>query len=129
MNASAFVASGQRRAEELMVDTCTIRRKTGTALNETTGKYTDTTATIYTGMCKIQDRVIQGEVEAGGRQVVILSSFLHVPMSVTTVQVDDVAEITASQDPAAVGRKLRVAQLFYKSYATARRLQVEDTAA
>lgn len=109
-----------------MHDTCTVRRKTGTVFSESTGQYTDTSSTVYTGKCKLQDRIIQGEAEAGGREVITLSSVLHLPVSVTGVQVDDVAEITASQDLAAVGRRLRVAQVFYKSYATARRLQVED---
>lgn len=110
-----------------MLDTCIIRRKTGTVFNETTGQYTDTSSTVYTGKCKLQDRVIQsGESQAGGREVITLSSVLHVPVSVTTVHVDDVAEMSASQDPWAVGRKLRVAQLASKSYLKSRRLQVED---
>lgn len=107
---------------------CVVRRKTGTVWNETEGKDTVIYGmTVYTGKCKLQDRMMQqGEAEAGGRETVTFASVLHLPVSVTAVQVDDVAEVTASQDPAAVGRKLRVAQVFYKSYATARRLQVED---
>jgi len=126
MTALTAAVQGRTAAERIMLDTCTIRRKTGTAFDETTGRYTDTTTTVYTGKCKLQDRIIQGESEAGGREVITLSSVLHLPVPVTAVQVDDVAEVTASQDPAAVGRKLRVAQVHYKSYATARQLQVED---
>jgi len=126
MSALTATLQGRAAAERIMLDTCTVRRKTGTTFNESTGQYTDTTSTIYTGKCKLQDRLIQGEAEAGGREVITLSSVLHLPVSVTTVQVDDVAEVTASQDPGAVGRKLRVAQVHYKSYATARQLQVED---
>lgn len=124
------MVQGQAAAECLMKDTCTVRRKTGTAFNETTGKYTDIFGiTVYTGKCKLQDRMVQGESEAGGREVVTLASVLHLPVSVSAVQVDDVAEMIASEDPALVGRKLRVAQVFYKTYATARRLQVEDVTA
>ncbi len=128
MSALSVAVQGRTAAERIMLDTVTIRRKTGTGFNETTGQYTDTTSTVYTGKCKLQDagRTLQGEAEAGRREVITLSSFLHLPVSVTAVQVDDVAEVTASQDPGAVGRKLRVAQLDYKTFATARRLQVED---
>lgn len=126
MTAQDVAQQGQAAADALMLDACTIRRKSGTVFNETTGQYTDTTSTVYTGPCKLQDRLMRGEAEAGGREVITLSSVLHLPVAVTAVQVDDVAEMTASQDPAAVGRKLRVAQVVYKTYATARRLQVED---
>lgn len=129
MSALSAVMQGRGAAERVMLDACVVRRKTGTAFNETTGQYTDTTATVYTGACKLQDRLVQGEAEAGGRETVTLASVLHLPVTVIAVQVDDVAEMTASQDPAAVGRKLRVAQVFYKTYATARRLQVEDVTA
>ncbi len=122
--------SAQRTAERLMVDACTIRRATGRTFNETTGQYTPTTSVIYSGKCKVQIRgSSQGEAQAGDREVVTLSTELHLPMSVTAVLVDDVATIVISLDPALVGRKLRVQQLFYKTYATARRLPVEDVTA
>ncbi len=114
-----------------MLDTCTVRRATGQALNETTGQYTPTYSVIYTGKCKLQyaGRTSQGESEAGGREVITLGMFLHLPVTVTAVAVDDVATVDTSIDPAAVGRKLRVAQLAYKTFLTARRLQVEDVTA
>ncbi len=114
-----------------MADTCTVRRQTGRTLDEATGQYVPTFSVVYTGKCKLQDaaRTSQGEAQAGGREVVTLGVFLHLPIAVTTVAVDDVATVDTSLDPVAVGRKLRVAQLSYKTFPTARRLRVEDVTA
>ncbi len=110
-----------------MPDTCVIRRKTGTVFNETTGKNEPAyDTTVYTGPCKVQEggKVMAGEAVAGAREVVLLQLFLHLPFD-TVVAVDDLAEVTASADPALVGRNLRVQNLMVGTHKTARRLPVE----
>jgi hypothetical protein len=117
------------QAESLMQDACTITRTTaGTTFNETTGQYdAGSTSTLYTGKCRVKprdnaDRVVQ----FGERAVSFWPYIVSVPMSVTTVELNDVITITASAlDASLVGLKLRVREVLAGSHLTARRLSCE----
>lgn len=115
-----------------MVDTCVIRRVTGQATDPETGVVTPTVAQVYTGKCKIQESsgfAGSGRVpDAGEHTYTLLAYVLHLPMSATAPGEGDLVEITASVlDPALVGREYRIAKEFAKTFATARRLEVEET--
>lgn len=115
-----------------MIDTCTITRAAAGAgdLDEETGEYDpDEPDAVYTGRCKVQQArvVAPGEPDAGERTWTVLSLEVHLPTSVTTVQVHDVVTITTSvHDPALVDRTFRVTDDPAKSLATARRLRCEE---
>lgn len=115
-----------------MLDACTITRGGGDpTFDPNTGNYsTPASSTIYSGACEVQisDGLNAQTTEAGGQVVTERRVTLKVPMSVENVQVDDIATITASAlDPDLVGQTFRVAATFAKSFATSRRLQVEET--
>lgn len=117
-----------------MLDACTITRGGGDPVfDPNTGTYTTPApSTIYTGVCEVQisDGLNAQQTEAGGQVVTERRVTLKVPMSVTGVEVDDIATITASLlDPDLVDQTFRVMGTFAKSFATARRLQVEETIA
>lgn len=115
-----------------MVDECTIiRGGTASTFDPVTGAYTTPAGTtIYAGVCEVQltDSLNASTPDAGGQVATVSRLTVKVPMSVEGVQVDDVVTITASGlDPDLVGRKYRVVSRFAKSFATARRLEVEET--
>lgn len=118
-------------AEGRMVDACTITRGGGEeTLDPDTGVYTTPAgSTVYTGKCEIQvtDSLNAQDADAGGEIATVLRLTLKVPVSVTGVRKDDVATVTASLlDPDLVGRAFRITSGHSKTFATARRLQVEE---
>lgn len=130
MSAPLTLAAGRALALSLMVDECTVTRATGTlAWDEDEGTETAGTATtVYTGPCKVQrQRIAPQDPEAGERMVTVEQVEIHVPVEATEPQIGDVATITSAVfDPALVGRQFRVAGLFHKSWATARRLRCDE---
>jgi hypothetical protein len=131
VNVTAALLSGRRSAESLMTDTVAITYPTGdTTIDETTGSETPVYATRFTSKCKIQTRTLQArQEEVGGRTATTVTVELHLPVSAGAVEVGDVAEITAVgalSDVQLLGRKFRVIAPVAKSFATARRLDVEE---
>ena len=124
MSAASVLARGRAAAEALMVDTCTIRRITGSTTDPDTGVITPTYSTIYTGQCRVQQQAASASgQETGEAYALILPFVLQVPISVTGVRTEDQVTITASvHDPDLVNRMLLVKDLAHKTHATARRL-------
>lgn len=122
---------GRRAAESLMQDRCTIRRDGGTVVTDPlTGATTTTPSTVYAGKCKIQQSVSVQTQDIQGRAQV-LGFYLHLPMSGASANVvrGDVATIDVCvNDAALVNRTLMVTDLALDSYATARRLAVDEVA-
>lgn len=114
-----------------MVDTCTVKYQSGTSLNGTTGLETPTYTTRFTSVCKVQARDLQAtERDSGGHEAALVRLSVHLPMSAGAVEVDDLLTITAATyDAQLVGRVFRVLAPVGKSFATARRLEVEEVAA
>lgn len=128
MSRASILASGRRAAEAGMIDACTISRLATTVTDPVTGVVTDTTATVYTGRCRVQQAGSQGaRLDAGQQSVLLLRFELQLPMSVVGLTEDDVVTITASvHDGDLVGRKFRIQDLAHKTEATARRMQVTE---
>lgn len=129
MSALLAMAAGRRAAERLMVDQCTIRRKTGTTTDPDTGQTTPTTQTIYQGKCKVQQAAVQARQERRGQaELLMVRRELHLPVATSVgVRAGDEATIDVCQhDPDLTGRKLLVRDEAAKSMATARRLGVEE---
>lgn len=114
-----------------MVDTCTVEYVSGTAFNETTGLDEPTYVTRFSSVCKVQARELQSsERDAGGAERTLVRLSVHLPISAGAVETDDVLTITAAAyDPQLVGRVFRVLAPVGKSFATARRLEVEEVSA
>jgi hypothetical protein len=129
MSVESVIRAGRRFAESRMTSACTITRVTGRTLNESTGEYAETVATVYTGACKVvldSPRVFNRDVESQllSEQLPIL--LLPIGAGSDAVTVNDVATITGSpMDPGLVGARIRVAGKPVRSYATARRFAGE----
>lgn len=125
MSALSAAQRGQAAAERLMLDTCTIKRKTG----ETTsgGVVTPTWSTLFSNQkCKVQSVGLADQGTTVGEAFKIVKRpEVHLPVTVTGLQPDDVITITASAlDPDLVGRVYVIRDVLAKSYATARRVNV-----
>jgi hypothetical protein len=117
--------AGRRLAESLMVDSCTIRRRTGTTTDPDTGDVTPTFTVLYTGQkCRVQTRGNWGEAkDIGEAALVLLTVEIQLPISVTGVDVrDEVTIDVCANDAELTGREFRVKDLNHKSHATMRRL-------
>lgn len=122
----------QATAELGMVDTCTIRRQTGTTVDQNTGAETPTWGTIYTGPCKV--RIGGGNVGGSGsghdigQQLVVTTTFvLSVPVTAMGIEERDVATIDSSLDADLTGRTLQIQAPFGQTYSTARRFACEES--
>jgi hypothetical protein len=118
-------------AEALMTDTCIVRRPNGlTAQDPDTGSEVPLYDDLFTSKCKVQARSLQAlTAEAGGRTATTVRLELHLPLTADAAQTFDVAEITAVgalSDVQLLGRKFTIASPVAKSFATARRYEVEE---
>lgn len=129
--AGLALTRGRRAAEALMVDSCTVRRVSGTSTNTTTGAVTPTYSTVYTGKCKVQQGGAQaGTPEAGDHAFTVQGLQLHLPVGAGPVAVGDVVTVTASaHDAQLVNRQFRVTAEHHKTWATAQRIPIEEVQA
>lgn len=127
---------GRLDALTLMVDVCTVVRPTGRfEVDPDTGVTRPVVDTVYHGACRVQtaggvaSQVVSasGDATNVGGNVPVWSLYLHLPMSAVDCRPGDLAQITASVDPALVGRRLRLVNLqSEKTHATARRWNVSE---
>jgi hypothetical protein len=129
VNRDALTARGQAAAEAGMVDACVIRRRSGPTTDPDTGVVTPTYTTVYTGKCKTQQAPAGGNANpsvVGEAYLLMLRLEVHLPMTVAGLDTDDEITITSSRDPDLVGRVFLIRELAHKTYATARRVGVQE---
>lgn len=129
MSVESITRRGRTAADARMVDACTLAHPGGDPTFDD-GTYTpDPATTYYTGPCEVQlEGSIAQESEAGGAEVTFERLIVKVPISVEDAAINDVVTITDSLlDPDLVGQVFTVTSTHAKSFATARRLQVERT--
>lgn len=128
MTAASALARGRTAALALMVDACTIQRRSGSSTDQDTGVDTPTYSSIYSGQCRFQVAAPSASpTDVGQEQVFIQQTILQLPMTATGINNEDVVTCTASSlDPDLVGRKWWVKGVLRKTHATARRLSLEE---
>lgn len=140
MNLDAYLATARAMVEPLMADTVIIDRWDGTttrnpATGEETKNYGDpiygpdvTVDDWRNGRAQIlQDVSVAQEEEGGGRTVTTLRRQLRLPITATGLQVDDrVRLFDAAHDPDLIGREFRISSLHGKTFASSRRVSIEE---
>lgn len=128
MSRASVLARGRATAEAGMVDACVIRRVTSESTDQTTGVVTPTYSTLYTGVCRVQQRDASASpAEAGEAYALMLALEVQLPMSVTGLRTEDQITITASaHDADLVNRVFLIKGLAHKTHATARRVAVVE---
>lgn len=127
--AQAAVLMGRTFAESLMVDACTITRKTGESINAETLEASATTVQQYSGACRLtMPATVARDSESGSRILIEQQLMLSLPVATSgSVRANDVVTITSSEDdPTLVGRTFRIAGGHHQSQATARRFPVTE---
>ena len=128
-----YIIDGQEFAEDRMIDEVDIYHYDGITYDS--GTQTDVKAYTFAfrTTCKFARLAqftpdVQTE-EAGEATFVTSKSSLHVPVGAPRTSVDDKAIcVTANGDPALLGREFRITGPADKTYATARRLPIEEIA-
>lgn len=128
LNPAAALARGRVASQALMVDTCTIRRKSAPVTSTVDGTVTSTTTVLYDGPCRIQQSAADARTEDVGEAFVhLLRVEVQLPMSVVGLRVlDEVTCDTSAHDPDLPGRKFLIRDLAHKTHATARRVRAEE---
>lgn len=134
MSALTAAAAGRRRAEQaLMTDACEIRMPAASRFNAITKANDITPGTvIYSGKCRVRSSVpVSGEGQVGESPVTTWAATVSIPLtaefqgSPVPLTPDCTVRITASADPALVGKTLRVLTIPLGTHLTARRLSCE----
>lgn len=121
------IKRGQAVALAAMRDTCVVTRRVGRlATDPVTGATSATTDTVYDGRCRIRNTDAMGVDESMAgvvlrvvpRQIVFPADLLLKP--------GDVCEITASENPAMVGVKVKLAEVTARTFTTAQRWNVKE---
>lgn len=130
LNPTPVTLRGRRAAEAIMVDACTITRPTSTPTNPEMGTVVVTTATIYTGKCRVSIAVKNARpFVVGEAQLFLIRVQLQLPVTAVNVAIDDRVLLTASTlDPELVGKTFVVRELAHGTHITSRRLQMQEIA-
>lgn len=123
LSPASALARGRAAAEALMADAVTVQHQTGETTDGETGAVTPAYSTVYTGKAKIgQATPAASPTDVGEAAVFLGQLVLHLPVSATAVQPDDLVTVTTSLlDPGLAGRTFRLRGPSHKSYLTARR--------
>jgi hypothetical protein len=130
MSAGTALLRGRQLVERLMVETCTVVRKTGQTVGAG-GVITPITTTVYTGKCRIVVRTrerLGGSYTDVGEELRVLSRLeLQVPISAPELlEADKVTITAATYDPQLVGKLYTVRDVMHKSYLTSRRVTITE---
>ncbi|HEX5997500.1 MAG TPA: DUF6093 family protein [Jiangellales bacterium] len=128
MSVESLIARGRAAAEKLMVDSCTVRRRTGETTDPNSGVITPTYSTVYTGVCRVQQASPAARsTDAGEAELLLLSRVLQLPMTATGIRAGDQVTIdTSALDPDLDGRVFVVKGEFAKTHATSRRFGIDE---
>ena len=107
------------------VDTCEIFARTQGALNTTTGTYTPSEETHYSGPCLYRP-LSPGSADVGEEQIEQRDGLLVIPWNADLVQIDDIVRMTSVYDGVLDGKEMVVRNIRVDTYNTARKLLLED---
>lgn len=130
MSRDSVLAMGRAAAAAGLVDACTITRVTGSTTNRDTGARTPETATVYTGVCRLQEIFGFSRDVTPAPDQSQLARYRVLQLPVTTsldVRVGDEVTMTGcAHDPDMVGARLVVRDQSGKTESTVRRVGVEE---
>lgn len=129
MDISGIVAAARAMHEAIMPDTGRITRAGARTLNETTGLYEQTPATVYTGICKVVlPKQYPNDSAAIGQVLVESRPRLDLPVLLSVgVRDGDLFECLTAGDPDLVGVKWLLRGFSGQSQTSARRFWLEGS--
>lgn len=121
-----FVARGRAWHPQVMLDSCTVTRPGTRTYDPVTQQYTDVPQIVYTGPCRI--KIWRGiDVEAGDQEINVQRYYFDLPLNgaIPNVARRDAVLVTASLNPALVGRVLVLTDVETETTDTALRVTCE----
>jgi 16S rRNA G966 N2-methylase RsmD len=123
---AAHLAAGRAAKQRLIEgagDSCTITRPGAKTFNQTTGAYAQSTATIYTGVCRVKPWTAN-DTEAAEAEVDVTRVYVDLPWGSALVQRGDTITVTSS-NAWLTGRALAVTAVQQSTTATGQRITAE----
>lgn len=125
---SHVLAAGRAAHSALMTDSCTVTRAVpgSRVYDDATQQYTESTETVYAGPCRI--KIWRGtDVEAAEQEVNVQRYYFDLPLTgaIPDVARRDAVTVTASLNPALVGRTLILTDVETETTDTALRVTCE----
>lgn len=126
MSVRSVLSRGRAAALQLMVDTCTVERKTGSSFDETTGAVTGTWTTVYTGACHWKGGGSGSDTQHGEGEATLHRYEVRFPWDTSTeIRRSDRLTVTVCDDPWVLGRHFEVVDVTFAGTTTARKIMVE----
>lgn len=113
------------RTQWTFPDACVVKRKTGVALNQTTGVNEPTYTTNYDGPCLVRPQSTS-EVTAGQELLALHGYIVFIPYTEDDQEVEDLVDVTSATDTRLTGKQFVVKNIPLDTYVTVRRLICED---
>lgn len=107
------------------VDSCVVKRETGTSFNDTTGEYTPTYTTQFSGNCLVRSKAAS-DTQSGERQAELRMYSVFVPYDETDPLPDDLVDITSTNDGFLNGKQFVVRNVAGDTYMHRRELVCEE---
>lgn len=123
--ASDSLAFFRTQWTERFVDTCTVKRLTGNSFNDSTGVYTPTYTTQYSGACLVRP-LTPGEGQFGQELVDLRGYTVFVPHDEGDPLPDDLVDIVSTFDGFLNGKQFVVRNVAGDTYDTVRRLHCQE---
>jgi len=106
-------------------DTCVVKEETGRTLNTTTGIYTPTYTTRYSGACLVRP-ASESDAAYGQQLVVVFDHVVMIPWDETAPAVNHLVDITSATDPKLTGKQMIVRGIPGDTYTTHRILLCQE---
>lgn len=126
MSARGALAAGRAAHEQVMLDTCTVRHKTGQAL-DANDVMVPIYVTVYSGPCRVKAFRMGHQTEAGQVAILMRGYDVQIPWDAPgQILRADILTIDTSDDTWVIGRPLTVNEVEFSGTQTARHIKVED---
>jgi hypothetical protein len=106
-------------------DSCVIKEQTGRTLNTSTGVYTPTYTTRYSGPCLVRPAGSSDAVY-GQQLVVVFDHVVMIPWDEDDPAVNHLVDITSATDPKLTGKQFTIRGIPGDTYTTHRILLCQD---
>lgn len=117
MLTAAEITAMRAVTAQVLPDTATITRVTGTTFNPATGTNTPTTSTVYSGAARLSmPSMAEREALFGGEQVTMTRFIVTLPYDADDIELEDVVTFSSSGDGLAETRSFRVVVVGSMSY-------------
>lgn len=123
--ASSMASFFRDQWSDRFVDSCVVKRETGTSFNDTTGVYSPTYTTQFDGSCLVRPKFADDE-QSGERQAELRMYSVFIPYDEEDPLPDDLVDVTSTSDGFLDGKQFVVRNISGDTYMHRRELVCEE---